>query len=152
MCLYAPSPFSSMISASEIKFFLLISFIFACFHTCPSQRKARGGLYSFSAPISKWNPSKTMHPEKGDLPVLLSYWQSILKPWTPFLACRNKHQIYFCDLWGGCRSHVVHSTPPFLPFRNSYHCDLGKHMPWLLQARRKTCKMLWFVAMLTMST
>lgn len=57
ICLYVPSPFSSMISASEIKFLLPTSFILACLHTYTSQRKASGGPDSLSAPISEWNPN-----------------------------------------------------------------------------------------------
>lgn len=64
ICLCAPSPFSSTISASEIKFLLPISFIVAHSHIYKSLRKASGGFDSFSEPISKWKP-KLRVQERG---------------------------------------------------------------------------------------
>lgn len=64
ICLCAPSPVSSTISASEIKFLLPVSFIVACFHIYESPRKASRGFDSFSEPISQWNP-KLRVQERG---------------------------------------------------------------------------------------
>lgn len=59
-----------------------------------------------------------------------------------------------CGGWPVRRQRVscVHSTPFILPFLNAHPRDLGEHVLWLLQACRKTCKMLWFVARLAVST
>lgn len=155
ICLYSSSPFFSMILASEVRFLLPTSFILAHFHIYEPQREATGELDPWTAAVSKWNP-KLCTQARGDLSEPRGYTQPLFK--TLNIACCLQEYLKTwptcaaADLWGGSGSHMFCSTPAMVPFLNSHHCDPGEHVLWLLQAWRKTCRMLWSVAMTTVST